>query len=32
MPKPSTDGQLRLTTEMKYSDDADRKRKRLLSP
>jgi hypothetical protein len=32
MPKLSPDGQLRLTTEMKYNDDGDRKKKRLLSP
>jgi hypothetical protein len=31
MPKLSPDGQLWLTTEMKYNDDVDRKRKRLLN-
>jgi hypothetical protein len=32
MSKLSPDGQLQLTIEMKYNDDADRKRKGLLSP
>jgi hypothetical protein len=32
MTKLSPDGQLRLITEMKYDDDADRRGKRLLSP